>query len=123
MRISDWSSDVCSSDLFGNDKIYRTHRTALLAISRLTRVAFSRPKNVLARHFQQFPVITWARHTPGQGIAPLQRRNRGIPAEAPGKNRHRVPGPAGADRSEERAVGNESVSRVRRGGSPCNKKN
>src|SRR3546814_412228 len=26
---------------FGNDKIYRTHRTALLAISRLTRVARS----------------------------------------------------------------------------------
>src|SRR3546814_908429 len=103
---------------FGNDKIYRTHRTALLAISRLTRVAFSRPKNVLARHFQQFPVIIWAGHTPGQGIPPLQRRNRGIPAESPGKNRPRVPVPAGADRDRvgrRSSAGSESPTGARPG--------
>src|SRR3546814_10876037 len=85
---------------FGNDKLYRTHRTALLAISRLTRVAFSRPKNVLARHFQQFPVSIWAGHTPGQGIPPPQRRNRGLPAQSPGKNRPRGPAPVAPDPGE-----------------------
>src|SRR3546814_11858939 len=97
MRISDWSSDVCSSDLFADSKQRpRKHRPPLFSVE---------PN-------ETFLVWRW-----------LNRPSRGLPLNC--EETGRVGGPGDGDvspfdgkRSEERRVGKECVSTCRSGWSP-----
>src|SRR3546814_12605624 len=104
MRISDWSSDVCSSDLIANDKRAAMNRrrmpgTRVQSLNRSPRV---RPG------FRRLPVAVDAGRTPGAGA----------PGTRVGDNDARVRAETARrdKRSEERRVGKECVSRVDLGG-------
>src|SRR3546814_20727014 len=97
MRISDWSSDVCSSDLdlsdlgadevveFGVEGLDESRAAALILPAR------------------------------AEEIARLEREGRQIAGSAPGRCR---PGFAGTGRSDERRGGKECVSKCRSRWSP-----
>src|SRR3546814_20523121 len=97
MRISDWSSDVCSSDL--------GEKTLLAHIE-------------VAHHLAVAP-LKIPEH--GQGLADtpiLELRFLQVEHETLGRL-----GGLGGQRSEERRVGKECVSACRSRGSPCHSKN
>src|SRR3546814_14706175 len=99
MRISDWSSDVCSSDLY-EVKRYERNRKTMLA-----------PPELLAVHpLGKSPVITDGAVTVAESGAIfeyiLERYGNGRLQPQPGT------------RSEERRVGNECVSTCRSRWSP-----
>src|SRR3546814_14069600 len=96
MRISDWSSDVCSSDLAAVSGIGRgieleDHRLALQALHQL-RAELRR-----------------ADHRGGVGRQRRDDADMGDRMQA----EHRADGKAGEGRSEERRVGKECVSTCR----------
>src|SRR3546814_12755793 len=100
MRISDWSSDVCSSDLAG------------------------KVEPVPLNYYQTMePAATpsAARRSPGRPLCNRRDRLSHMPGSAPVLGPLRdVVGPAHvlSDRSEERRVGKECVSTCRSGWSP-----
>src|SRR3546814_928413 len=80
MRISDWSSDVCSSDLARRRRAGHAARPRLAA----DRAADRRPGRAddPASRRQPFAVRAAARGLAGLGILPPSRRSRGGVAEA-----------------------------------------
>src|SRR3546814_12563747 len=104
MRISDWSSDVCSSDLFQQRP--EVDFADLVAGQRgLPGGVGLRQQRVL----DQLPAFACARPPrPGGGAAFLHGPQRGVPAR-----QRRV-----FERSEERRVGKECVSTCRSRWSP-----
>src|SRR3546814_14331592 len=116
MRISDWSSDVCSSDLrfrpsLGNRNIFVRIAGNSGEAPRFPVVACSHD-SVLAGRNEVPPHMTWG----GKGITPAQHDprainapERGTQAGTPHIKRHR---------SEARRVGKECVSTGRSRGSP-----
>src|SRR3546814_20909908 len=99
MRISDWSSDVCSSDLAADLKI-------ALGIAGVEREAGGRPGNAA----QDQPAIETHPLTSGRhlGARAFQNSERLFVEEL--------------HRSEERRVGKECVSKCRSRGSPYHSK-
>src|SRR3546814_1308264 len=94
MRISDWSSDVCSSDLKGNKP------RSGLCFRPLTRLAIGRFAGC-------------------GGCSPHEWANDGaMRLKAPPKSKWRWPKEKKARRSEERRVGKECVSTCRSRWSP-----
>src|SRR3546814_3004688 len=73
MRISDWSSDVCSSDLVGHDRLVQqtNHYHAEGRITNLVRVARFREDQPLIEAFEKYEKATRRR----------QRSLRSIPDE------------------------------------------
>src|SRR3546814_15328809 len=99
MRISDWSSDVCSSDLAG--MAYATSKAALAALTREMAWEFG-PYNVRVNAIAPGEIDT---SILSPGTDEIVRRD--IPM-------HRL----GKPRSEERRVGKECVSTCRSRWSP-----
>src|SRR3546814_11389069 len=121
MRISDWSSDVCSSDLLGAQWMADHHWDVIAADYVLTEGGGLHGGPATA------PVVTfnvaekgvsWRRLTvrgePGHGSMPFRTDNALAPA-APVISRLQEfdPGPRVHDRSAERRVGNEWVRTCR----------
>src|SRR3546814_16081748 len=103
MRISDWSSDVCSSDLV-HDQASRTEGRQVLGAQ-----VGQRGVRVLQRAVDDDVALGQERcqgHLPGVGEDLAQRRSVGVVLE----------------RSEERRVGKEWVSTCRYRCSPCHSK-
>src|SRR3546814_17771369 len=126
MRISDWSSDVCSSDLGGGD--------AWRERDRIPPIAGRQPG--IGNMGAHYGVIA-KRHDHERPVAGMQPRKRPevemvVMAMAdqhsvdPGQvlegdaRRGDAPGAGKGDRSEERRVGKECVSTCRSRGSPYN---
>src|SRR3546814_13861915 len=103
MRISDWSSDVCSSDLF-HPLAPRIHLVALLGLDVIVAVR--------AFHVSGFRLL----HIVGEAVVPLHV----LPLALDVTSAFRAgPVPASAvPRSEERRVGKECVSTCRSRWSP-----
>src|SRR3546814_20731921 len=96
MRISDWSSDVCSSDLLGFGEIRPGDGRVVDQVDHQQRHADTDIVVAAARLDEQDPV-------------------GGVGRELPGKHA------TGAARSEERRVGKECVRTCRSRGSPYHK--
>src|SRR3546814_13937801 len=101
MRISDWSSDVCSSDLV--TLVYRRGPEAMGATGH--EQAFARENGVIIRH--------WAQPVRLEGEAGAVRRAVFEHTCLTTAGR-----PAGTGRSEEPRVGKEGVSKCRFRGAP-----
>src|SRR3546814_12303503 len=99
MRISDWSSDVCSSDLTTCSSMHNAHRLALLSNLGLLRMSEGIEKAKVVRFLLVSLVLHWA-------VASLLLLTI---------NATEVWGEA---RSEERRVGKECVSTCRSRWSP-----
>src|SRR3546814_20809481 len=119
MRISDWSSDVCSSDLPGQLRL-RRRRDGRRGGARQGRQAARRPAPVpreravllvrlsdLSRGERGAHVVVLGLRLPRPGRPP--RRH----ARQPLRRTHADDPRPGGDRSEERRVGQEGVSTVR----------
>src|SRR3546814_16625450 len=105
MRISDWSSDVCSSDL--GDKA-RVHGYVLSDFAKAGRTSW-------------LPVLidAVAREAPALAAGDeAQFMSRVSHAVFPPPPKPAKPGPTSPDRSEERRVGKECVSKCRSWWSP-----
>src|SRR3546814_17331725 len=106
MRISDWSSDVCSSDLIGMDAAYLASREddhRLIALQAAVNLAQARAR-LAAKH-----------------VARYQQRRQAIESQQViiGHDAHiATHPPKQLQRSEERRVGKECVSTCRSRGSP-----
>src|SRR3546814_1038045 len=104
MRISDWSSDVCSSDLGGHPRI---------AILGLLEARLQQADLMILGGLNEG---TWpALPSPDPWLAPKIRHELGLPSleRRIGLSAHDL-----ANRSEERRVGNECVSTCRSRWSP-----
>src|SRR3546814_18957003 len=105
MRISDWSSDVCSSDLLGQDAV----QFILAVHPRLKQAAFASREILVDRIVQRHIFGTQRnRRIEGEGRAV-------VVVEFDENGRHAL---ADLGRSEERRVGNECVSTCRSRWSP-----
>src|SRR3546814_12991369 len=102
MRISDWSSDVCSSDLCTADARRLTRLVELMAVGRKQSVelAFVRRQHARPRHRSEQGLWIRAEYTDGIGIE------------------HDGSAAGQGLRSEERRVGKECVSTGRSRWSP-----
>src|SRR3546814_2520587 len=100
MRISDWSSDVCSSDLVLPDVVDLLHREVGIRLG-MRQIGMGDPVERDARHAQALPA---ACRVPPSGAA--TRRSAASNMRKP------------AGRSEERRVGKECVSTCRSRWSP-----
>src|SRR3546814_13938651 len=96
MRISDWSSDVCSSDLQTQGKVLKR---ALKMLAMVYRPPLHRPDDLISR------IVGWSEISRRQGLLGLEPQ---IEAELD----------PFVSRSEERRVGNECVSTCRSRWSP-----
>src|SRR3546814_17462452 len=101
MRISDWSSDVCSSDLFCQSAIMRA--TSLSCARNRARACAMTDQFQLTE--DQLAIQEMARRFTADNITPF---------DAEWDEKHPFP----SDRSEERRVGEECVSRLRSRRSP-----
>src|SRR3546814_14666106 len=113
MRISDWSSDVCSSDLLRVRRDVRSGTEAELVVENIDIGAVGRPDDILGELVGRRPEIIEARH-PAQRRRVFGRRELQFLAELPvaielllAGDRH---GRAVNVRSEARRVGEECVS-------------
>src|SRR3546814_20896765 len=114
MRISDWSSDVCSSDLLdvlGNDKKWRRVFSGWLFEERPER-------NVVQHEIYDVWVKSCKMSWPDNGPDTVQPRKSGSVANA--SNAEKSPEANDGERSEERREGKECVRTCRSRGSPCN---
>src|SRR3546814_3920530 len=102
MRISDWSSDVCSSDL-GGRSIAQPRGRGLGGSSLINAMGFQRGSRTV---FDDWGRITGDAGWSWQGLLPFFRRLENASG--------------GADRSEERRVGKECVRTCRSRWSPYN---
>src|SRR3546814_16414042 len=112
MRISDWSSDVCSSDLRGAQRV----EVGCAAVQQDVRLA-SHDAGGRARDVEQHHVEAVAgRFVPPRiGVGGVGRAQVRVGADA-------QPREGVAPRSEERRVGKECVSTCRSRGSPYHSK-
>src|SRR3546814_4459627 len=113
MRISDWSSDVCSSDLGIIRTVNRFHRASggffgVLGI--LARAyAFSAPTRLLTSQFMTVqsvlrpppPAAPTPVPVPARHPAPAAHPGRAVPAKRPSRYPHQRSIPAHTARSEE----------------------
>src|SRR3546814_18398598 len=104
MRISDWSSDVCSSDLSNPLQELRNHRSCVLATSIRTKEPRS---SVSTKHLHQ--------SSGGLISGRVSRRNKFDKTTETVHKNYQI---AIARRSEERRVGKECDSTCRSRGSP-----
>src|SRR3546814_5501018 len=100
MRISDWSSDVCSSDLSGEADIIE------MEIARLLPFVEDAAQHLVKRHpgLVDFPAL-------------VRRQVMGVAEEE--RDLHAMRDLEGDERSEERRVGKECGSTCRSRWSPC----
>src|SRR3546814_20747742 len=124
MRISDWSSDVCSSDLF-----FRAANGGTLLLDEVSEMPLTLQAKLL-RALQEREVIPIGATTPERiDVRVIACANRDLQDEvAAGAFRADLlyrPSvfPLPTRRSEQRRVGKESVSTGRNRGAPCNSKN
>src|SRR3546814_16422868 len=103
MRISDWSSDVCSSDLFPK----MTHGGVRVLLNGRT---YARPRLNSAVTTSPMCREIWGITTPGK-LKSWQHRQHWL----------RLTGYMASARSEERRVGKAGVSTCRSGWWPCHK--
>src|SRR3546814_16875020 len=108
MRISDWSSDVCSSDLLLLQAI-AAHQTGVVAAGK--HQAIVRAQQEGHRHTAQGAVADNQSLLQGRGRGAGLAAARELPAQQL---------PCVTVRSEERRVGKECVSTCRSRWSPCN---
>src|SRR3546814_12431388 len=104
MRISDWSSDVCSSDLFA------LRRAALAIIAIIVKNELSASLNHLAAHIYRDTIRTWI-----DDLDVLRVFSEELSFQHLGSNGEAL---APYKRSEERRVGKECVSTCRSRWSP-----
>src|SRR3546814_14398014 len=115
MRISDWSSDVCSSDL---QPIVRLDTREIVGVEALCRLRTTDGEVVAASEFQEATSdVNVAAELTGRMLSIVAGDVRswldaGIPFQAVGVN------VSTGDRSEERRVGKECVSTCRSRWSP-----
>src|SRR3546814_15295949 len=100
MRISDWSSDVCSSDLLSDRKVASAAWTSVRALLERAR---------------RLAALGTSCEIPSRAIVMLSSTK--LPAGGPDTGKLSIP-----SRSEERRVGKESVSTCRYRWSPYHKK-
>src|SRR3546814_11669804 len=116
MRISDWSSDVCSSDLMDQSDERRPLRPQPCQISRLSQIKTRSPESPSSQGEQEPPAamsgVFFCGFSRAGGYRALQPPRRPLP-----RGRTRQPG-----RSEERRVGKECVSTCRSRWSPYHSK-
>src|SRR3546814_17558629 len=108
MRISDWSSDVCSSDLCGDSQIMLDQSINLHAGIPRIAVLYLYPQDVVEFHRQA--------RTAGLPVPDLDETFYGMTefrVDDPDGNRLWIGQQRGASRSEERRVGKEGVSSCR----------
>src|SRR3546814_18067072 len=117
MRISDWSSDVCSSDLYasGVGSVDKTGKSGVLVVgvdslmTQLARCCRPAPPDDIAGFV-----------TRGRGVS-IHRRDCPLYAALAGRHSERLIAVDWGDtRSEERRVGKECVSTCRSRWSPYN---
>src|SRR3546814_17334042 len=113
MRISDWSSDVCSSDLFGQDRQPR-----LLALIRLQEMLRLENGGIPMRQAGRKPAVV-ALLAPWEinQHHPRRLRHRHRTEKALDQLQAQI-GPGHQPSSEERSVGKECVSTFSSRGSP-----
>src|SRR3546814_18005801 len=101
MRISDWSSDVCSSDLLGGD-----HLDVYVATSALQDVHKIQPRpSLIAKYRQADQVVCTGSELEIGWLPPLAQK---------GNNQKVIPCAHGAcERKEESSVGKDSVRKGR----------
>src|SRR3546814_14874293 len=106
MRISDWSSDVCSSDLAAHrvagEPLRAARKTAFPAAERRRREQAAREQRRVAEH----------RHAIGEGIGPGARRH--LVDEAFGEEGGVAVGIAAPARGRQAAVGGAMIDRMMR---------
>src|SRR3546814_18063582 len=102
MRISDWSSDVCSSDLFAPDR----RRNGRQSASDIRSQGCGQARSVRSPDSGRVPARTASGPVSGGRVRPPRRQGRC----------------GGGVRSEERRVGKECVSTCRSGWSPSHSK-
>src|SRR3546814_12698106 len=111
MRISDWSSDVCSSDLAAAERTVAT--AAVNALNAYLTGLTPAWNDTTTDTPADAPTITSLWGTAAQAVAALQAAIQGLAGPAG------TPGTDGVDgRSEERRVGKECVSTCRSRWSP-----
>src|SRR3546814_14790892 len=121
MRISDWSSDVCSSDLDGAAQM--RHRIELRLQVRQRRTAGSVALGIAALRHEagddavELEAVVEA--LPRQLLDPLYMAGRDVGTQL---DAHAAAARQVEIRSEERRVGKECVSKCRYRGSPNNEK-
>src|SRR3546814_18398853 len=125
MRISDWSSDVCSSDLHSFDLLDNVGLTAMdLPTLRYLTQAGGRLAPEMVRKYGQWAHATGRRMFVLYGQTEAAPRMAYLPPDRLLANSHCIgtPVPGGtfqlvdADQAEERRVGQECVSMCRTGG-------